>query len=106
MNLPQFLKQVDRMTELYSKQELADFIHQRARILPESKRDSFLKQLTGMRDTETAVREAPAPQNLQQEISQALENLQAIEEDELYLIGNLNEAYDEWYHAEEEEFLF
>ena len=45
MNLPQFLKEVDRLTDALSHDDLAIFIHEIARILPESQRDSFVDML-------------------------------------------------------------
>ena len=45
MNLPQFLKEVDRLTDVLSHDELSEFIHEIARILPESQRDSFVDML-------------------------------------------------------------
>lgn len=107
MNLPQFLKQVDKLTHSYSKKELAEFIHQIARTLPESKRNSFLVQLdkigTASDGTHEKVTEV---QSVQQEINQALHRLLCIEDGDCCIIGNLNEEYDEWYNSEEDDFLF
>ncbi len=45
MNLPQFLREVDRLADALSHEESAEFIHEIARILLESQRGSFVDML-------------------------------------------------------------
>ncbi len=47
MTLPQFLKTIDQTTAAMPKEELAAFIHDIARTLPETEREDFLARLTG-----------------------------------------------------------
>lgn len=42
MNLPKFLKEVDHISGLMSKEEIAGFVHDIARTLPEAMREDFL----------------------------------------------------------------
>ena len=48
MNLTNFLKQTDSLTEKYTAEQLRMFIHDVARVLPEGRREDFLKQLKGL----------------------------------------------------------
>ena len=45
MNLTNFLKQTDSLTAKYTAEQLASFIHDVARVLPEKHREDFLKRL-------------------------------------------------------------
>ena len=45
MNLLKFLEQVDHEAEGMSKSDLAEFVHDMARKLPESGRSDFLRSL-------------------------------------------------------------
>ena len=45
MNLTKLLKQTDSLTEKYTAEQLRMFIHDVARVLPEGRREDFLKQL-------------------------------------------------------------
>ncbi len=106
MNLVSFLKRVDAITAQYSTTQLISFIHDSGRILPESKRDDFLKRLKAVgentdklsgkddkRDTE--------PKKVYQRIRG---NLKKIDSQEVMLQGIPNEEYDEWYDNDCEEF--
>ena len=48
MNLTYFLMQTDSLTEKYTAEQLRMFIHDVARVLPEGRREDFLKQLKGL----------------------------------------------------------
>ena len=50
MNLLKFLEQVDHEAEGMSKSDLAEFVHDMARKLPESGRSDFLRRLKGMQE--------------------------------------------------------
>ena len=45
MNLTNFLKQVDELSAQCSVRQLMAFVHETARVLPESGREDFLKRL-------------------------------------------------------------
>ena len=45
MNLTNFLKQIDALTEQYSTEQLLAFIHDVGRVLPEHCREDFLERL-------------------------------------------------------------
>lgn len=108
MNLPKFLKEVDHLTEIMSKNELSEFIHDIARTLPEAGREDFLdglKEVSGNRD----VKEEPVEyeeQDFQQEYESIKQKLECIENGEMCLAGSLNEEYDDWYSSDSEEFLY
>ena len=50
MNLLKFLEQVDQEANVMSKGELAGFVHDMARTLPESGRLDFLRRLKNMQE--------------------------------------------------------
>ncbi len=101
MNLPQFLKHVDKAAEMLTREELAAFVHETARTLPEIKRDAFLERLKTLnKESKETVQEDIVS------IEEVLKKLQLIEEGEMYLTGILNEEYDDWYDGPGEEFFF
>lgn len=101
MNLPQFLKQVDKAAEKLSKEELSAFVHETARTLPETKRDVFLEKLKAVnKEIKEVTCEGIAS------IDQVLKELQPIEEGKKCLTGTLNEEYNEWYDDSEDEFFY
>jgi hypothetical protein len=111
MNLTQFLKRVDADASNMTQEQLVIFLHNIARTLPENQRIGFLSKLnnvSGSIDTKIIVSEVE-----QRNTSELLSNLKKIKQDlaliengELYLVGNLNEEYDDWYNSEEDEFIF
>ncbi len=107
MNLVEFLKDVDGITGRLSKKQLTQFIHQAARSLPESKRDSFLAQLRladNSRDPIPISR--TETEKLRQEAKEIREKLEAIQKGDLCLDSELNQEYDDWYDTSDSEFLF
>lgn len=83
MNLPQFLNQVDEVTQGMSKDDLTKFIHQHARTLVECERSEFLSALKicagktpGETSVETILQEEA--KDLREEVGQSLETLQQI----------------------------
>lgn len=111
MNLTKFLSRVDTAMAGMAEEELQDFIHGYARVLPEDKRDNFLKRLlkagvepgTGQSGKQA---EGSDKELIREEISQIRGNLCRIENGELCLVGNLNEEYDDWYDSMSDEFIF
>lgn len=110
MNLPKFLNEVDHVSNIMSREQLAEFIHDIARTLPEVRRVEFLerlKKLLGQAENGT-VKDAESEKS--RSLSQTCELLRAklerIRTGEIYLIGLLNEEYDSWYNSDSEEFLY
>ncbi len=113
MNFPQFLKAVDQAAAAMSKEQLAEFIHETARTLPENHREDFLAEmLLFAAGKETHI--CPEPSKADQEAAADFEQkrsflrtrLERMESGELCLEGSLNPEYDDWYSSAEEEFLY
>ncbi len=107
MNLPKFLKEVDHLSEIMSKEELSRFLHEIARTLSESKREDFLIRLRQSSGKQSPSKEEKhEEQDFQQEFQFFKEQLERIEDGEMCLVGSLNESYDDWYCNDSEEFLY
>lgn len=113
MNFTQFLKAVDKAAAAMSKEQLAEFIHDTARTLPENHREDFLAEmLLFAAGKETHI--CPEPSKADQEAAADFEQkrsflrtrLERMESGELCLEGSLNPEYDDWYSSAEEEFLY
>ena len=113
MNFTQFLKAVDQAAAAMSKEQLAEFIHETARTLPENQREDFLAEMllfAGGKETHIC----PEPSKADQEAAADFEKkrsflrtrLERMESGELCLEGSLNPEYDDWYSSAEEEFLY
>lgn len=108
MNLTNFLKQTDTITAQYSSAQLISFIHDMGRVLPENRREDFLKRLKA------------AGRNLEKESSIDAENelkfcetyklvrnhLKTIDSQEIAIDGTLNEVYGDWYDDSDEEYYY
>lgn len=108
MNLSEFLSKVDIILSTMSQKELADFIHDMARILPDEKRTVFLNRLNRVNKIESRY-EATSYDNdagILEKYEKIKEGLRQIENGDLCLTGSLNYEYDDWYHSEADEFLF
>lgn len=99
MNLPEFLRAADAATARMTREQLAGFIHQQARQLPGERRAQFLAALREELPEEVP-EEAAIP-----DCSGLLDILRRIAGGEICLAGELNEAYDDWYGSDENEFL-
>lgn len=123
MNLTQFLKAVDQAATAMSKEQLADFIHNTARMLPENQREDFLTEMsifTGVKETndctesskadreaaKKACRETDDTEGFDQKRNFLKTQLERIESWEMSLEGSLNQEYDDWYDSAEEEFRY
>lgn len=109
MNLPKFLKEVDRISGLMSKEEIAGFVHDIARTLPEAMREDFLGRLKWMSgEQEICIEKEDKAKDIHflQEFQSVKEKLESIEKWEMALVGSLNEEYDDWYCDDSEEFLY
>lgn len=106
MNLTSFIKQVDAYALECSKEQLADFIHDIGRVLPENKRIDFLdklKKITVQTTSGKASVQKEQGEDLYQIIS---DNIELIESQELHISAELNEEYDDWYNSDADEFVY
>lgn len=107
MNLSRFLKEVDDITNTMSQSDLIRFIHDAARVLPESKRTDFLCNLS-KRHKKSADNKPEQEDNkhifIKYESIKA--ELKRIESGKMCLVGFLNEEYDDWYNSSADEFLY
>lgn len=113
MNFTQFLKAVDQAAAAMSKEQLAEFIHDTARTLPENQREDFLAEMllfAGGKETHICPEPSKADQeaaaDFEQKRSFLRTRLERMESGELCLEGSLNSEYDDWYSSAEEEFLY
>ena len=113
MNFTQFLKAVDQAAAAMSKEQLAEFIHDTARTLPENQREDFLAEMllfAGSKETHICPEPSKADQeaaaDFEQKRSFLRTRLERMESGELCLEGSLNPEYDDWYSSAEEEFLY
>lgn len=113
MNFTQFLKAVDQAAAAMSKEQLAEFIHDTARTLPENHREDFLAEMllfAGGKETHICPEPSKADQeaaaDFEQKRSFLRTRLERMESGELCLEGSLNSEYDDWYSSAEEEFLY
>ena len=113
MNFTQFLKAVDQAAAAMSKEQLAEFIHDTARTLPENQREDFLAEMllfAGRKETHICPEPSKADQeaaaDFEQKRSFLRTRLERMESGELCLEGSLNPEYDDWYSSAEEEFLY
>ena len=96
-----------------SKEQLAEFIHETARTLPENQREDFLAEMllfAGGKEThicpELSKADQEAAADFEQKRSFLRTRLERMESGELCLEGSLNPEYDDWYSSAEEEFLY
>lgn len=113
MNFTQFLKAVDQAAAAMSKEQLAEFIHDTARTLPENHREDFLAEMllfAAGKEThicpEISKADQEAAADFEQKRSFLRTRLERMESGELCLEGSLNPEYDDWYSSAEEEFLY
>lgn len=113
MNFTQFLKAVDQAAAAMSKEQLAEFIHETARTLPENQREDFLAEMllfVGGKEAHICPEPSKADQeaaaDFEQKRSFLRTRLERMESGELCLEGSLNPEYDDWYGSAEEEFLY
>ena len=107
------------MTSECTAKQLAEFVHELARILPESQRADFIKRLRNLTlgggkgnsgaDGFADARDRNAnawEKELREAYQRIRENLKIIDSQELTITGTLNEEYDEWYNNGVEAFLY
>ncbi|MBP3609359.1 MAG: hypothetical protein J6J42_03365 [Lachnospiraceae bacterium] len=110
MNLTKFLAVVDEETNRLSKEQLCAFLHEYARILPETQREKFLFVLSQGSMTNPAkkseVQYRGEKAGMEKRLAVLKEKLDLIAEGEWCLDSDYSPEYDEWYNSDEEEFLF
>lgn len=106
MNLTEFLTRVDESVKQMSREELENFLHLRARTLPEGKRDEFIEQLLYVQDKPQDSADEYSMGSIKAELSAIMEELQKIEIGEIGIGSRYNEEYDDWYCDISEEFIF
>lgn len=106
MLMTDFLKEVDKLSASMKKDQLIGFIHNEARILSEDKREEFLARLSDFaipsgskakKDNEIE----QLPDEVFRQLNSIYEELDSVNGGEVSLIGEWNEAYDDWYDDEE-----
>ena len=106
MNLTNFLKQIEQLTAACNKEQLAAFIYDMGRTLPEQEREKFLEQLKSRNNPKTfrpnSQKEPETSMRLEEQCEQLLDELNEINEKDLNLVAVLNEEYDDWYDNGEE----
>lgn len=102
MNLSKFLKDVDFLSQSMEKEQLTAFIHDIARVLPETARNDFLSRIKKSRvdgNTDSL--------HIRDDYYERIkEKLKKVENWEICLSGDLNEEYDDWYSSDNDEFIF
>ena len=108
MNLPQFLKQIDSIITDMKKKDMAGFVHEIARTLPENRRDSFLKTLKEMSLGEDRKQrsDTDSAKELSLKVNEIIEILTDINDGDRCLESEYNEEWDDWYNPDVPEILF
>ncbi len=109
MNFTEFIRKTDKIAESMPPENLAAFLHDYARSVPECKREEFLKRLLSFSDksvdwNNAGRREAFDKEQLEAAIEKNMERLEQINDEEMMLQEVLNEEYDDWYDNGEEFF--
>ncbi len=108
MHITDFLNQVDKLAASMTKAQLVEFVHDQARILPESMRSDFLKELSGDTDSSRSKsKEAGSAKSTPDAlIEDVYRDLEQIRNSEVCLIEEYAEGYNgnynSWYYDEDE----
>lgn len=106
MNLTNFLKQVDELSAQCSVRQLMAFVHETARVLPESGREDFLKRLRLAGEGQISAQGQKEDSELRRAYQKIRDNLKRIDSQEIAITSILNEAYDDWYNSAVDEFFY
>ena len=107
MNLGMFLKEVDGYINPKEKDDLVHFIHTIARLLPENKRDEFLKLLKERDQSKVnSVFIKERKKSLDKEYQELNVQLSKTENKEIGIKVIYNENYDDWYNDINDEFYY
>lgn len=108
MNLTNFLNQTDTLTAQYTPDQLISFIHDIARVIPEDRREDFLKRLkaAGGKSGEASVKDTENESAFHEKYKLVRNNLKRIDSQEITVESVWNEEYDEWYDDSGEEVYY
>lgn len=111
MNLPVFIKTVDRMASEMTKEQLEAFVHETARTLPEGKRQEFTDLLNEIKSGRAVSARSESlivekTQELSSDIERTITILIDINKGERCLDSEYNEEWDDWYNNDVDEVLF
>ncbi len=104
MNLLDFLKQTDLEMKNLSREQLEEFIHETARLLPEKDRGKFLEKLRTTGKESNKELELKPDASFQKQYELVKSTLDRVESRQLTLENILNEEYDDWYDNGDEFF--
>ncbi len=99
MNLVEFLKNVDGITSKLDRRQMAQFIHETARTLPESEREAFLTRLTRPGEPRIPAT-AGETDDLEQKAREVMEQLEAIDQGRRCLYS-VPKQPENWYDPDE-----
>lgn len=108
MNLPVFLNKVDAFASKMSHEDLAGFVHEIARTLPEERRSYFLdtlKNFSGQK-TQRKIAEDDGYNTLAEDIEAIKGKLGEINDGKRCLESEYNEEWDDWYNPDADEVIF
>ena len=110
MNLPAFLNKVDNITSDLTKDQLRRYIHESARIFPESKRQEFIDKLSlyskANDNNSTNIEEDKHKTELTKKIEASTDKVLNISDEERCINSECNEEWDDWYNSDEDEYFF
>lgn len=111
MNLTEFMKKVDLITESMSADNMAAFLHDYARSISEPKREEFLERLSFFKGKNVDAgyiekQDKLNKEHLKQEVKKNRKQLELIDSGELTLVEVQNVEYNEWYDSSDEEFFY
>ena len=110
MLMMDFLHKVDRLTAAMNKDQLVCFIHNEARLLDEDERDEFLTRLDGFANPAAKKNMHDQFEQMADEMTENLssiyEQLDNIKSGEVFLTGDYNEEYDDWYNYEADMYIY
>ena len=108
MRLPQFLSEIDILTQKMAKESLEKFIHDLARVCPETERGKFQDLLKTFCLEPKKAQQAgdDGYKSLREEIDVLLQKLKLIGDGKQVLDSEYNEEWDDWYHSDEDEVFF
>lgn len=109
MNYTEFIRRTDKIIESMPPENLAAFLHDCARSVPECKREAFLERFISFSDQDVGWEEDSRMDTFDREqlkaaIKKNMERLEQINDEEVMLQEELNEEYDDWYDNGEEFF--
>lgn len=91
------------------KEQLTAFVHDIARVLPENARNDFLNRMKKSKsggDTDSLHTLNDYAEIYKSNYERIKDKLKKVENGEICLSGDINEEYDDWYHSNDDEFIF